>query len=104
MKMAKRVFSAFGKVNSEHILDKSLMLATGYFLRSGYAISSKRLPNRRPFRLCRNSFMEKHADGIMWFLGSAGDFTATKKMVVKHTGPEDARWLRLSISEDIKTW
>ncbi len=45
MKMAKRVSSAFDKVDSEHILGKSLILAAGYFLRSGYANSSKRLWN-----------------------------------------------------------
>ena len=36
--------------------------------KSGYAILYKRSVDRRPFRLWHNSFIEKHADGIMWFL------------------------------------
>jgi len=35
MKMAKHVFSAFGKVNSVHILDKSLIVGHGIFSKSG---------------------------------------------------------------------
>ena len=48
---------------------------------------------RRPFRLWRNSFMEKHVGGIVWFLVSARVYGYTNRLNTRICRPkEDKLW------------